>query len=66
VDNLGTYKWFILLNTTFGFIFQIFSVIFKVFPLLPYPILVLHGASDVWIWLFDLPVMFLAYITPMC
>jgi hypothetical protein len=37
---------YIIINATFGFLFEFFTVSLHMYPLLPYPILVLHGFAD--------------------
>jgi hypothetical protein len=37
---------YIIINASFGFGFEVFTVGLHMYPLLPYPILVLHGFVD--------------------
>ncbi|KAI6216494.1 hypothetical protein M3Y95_01273200 [Aphelenchoides besseyi] len=52
--RIGNYKWYILVSSTFGFIFTMASNLFRPYLLFPYPIMVIPSV-DVLLKFMDIP-----------
>lgn len=48
-STLGSYKYYIILNATLSLMYSTFVTLFHPEAILPYPTLILHGLSDVYI-----------------